>query len=228
MPGGGIVTLRGKVFMEGPYYNQVMSQDLPKYALLPSTPPDDYPYTKDPRRSSIIAKTDLDSIVDWIVIELKRDLAESKFMCALLKYDGTIVDEYGSFNLNLTRMGIDSGAYYIGVHHRSHLPVYTIDKFNIAPSNIGHFADFTKTSNVYGKEGALQPLDIINGFVLYGMVAGDVNGDNKINEEDYRLTWKHRDLQYQYSKYDINMSGYINTKDINFPWNNLEREAQIP
>jgi len=114
------------------------------------------------------------------------------------------------------------------VLHRNHLPVYSISKLKIYPDSNGQFADLTKNSNVYGKDGSLKVLDIVDGFVLWGMVAGDVNGDNIIDETDYKLTWMNRDLQYQYSRYDINMSGYVNTKDINFPWNNLNRQANIP
>ncbi len=228
MPGGGLITLTAKVFLEGPYQNGSMSVDMAKYNLFDSIPRDEYPYNLDIRRASRKAKIALDSFVDWIVLEFKRDIIPSKYVCVLLRKDGQIIDENGDSVINLTKAGIDSGEYHLGVLHRNHLPVYSINKLKIYPDNNGQLADMTKNSNVYGKDGSLKALDIIGGFVLWGMVGGDVDGDNDIDETDYKLTWINRDLQYQYSRYDINMSGYVNTKDINYPWNNINRQANIP
>lgn len=228
MPGGGVVTMKAKVFLEGPYANKSMSTDMAKYELFDSIPKDEYPYNLDPKRALRKAKIALDTMVDWLVLEFRRDAQPSKYVCYLLRKDGVIVDENGDTVLNLIKAGIDSGEYYVGILHRNHLPVYSSNKLKIYPDNNGQVADMTNNSNVYGKEGSLKALDVVNGFVLWGMVAGDVDGDNDIDETDYRLTWMNRDLLYQYSRYDINMSGYVNTKDINFPWNNLNRQANIP
>lgn len=228
--GGGEVTLMARVFLEGAYYeDSLMTTDLFRYNLLDSIPKDEYPYNLDPNRAKLKAKASvLDSIVDWIVLEFKSDTKPSKYACVLLRLDGRMLTPSGDSIINISNYGIDSGSYYIGVLHRNHLPVYSLGQYRIVPEYNGQMADFTKSRNVYGKEGSLRPLELMNGFLLYGMVAGDVNGDNTIDDTDYRLTWEHRDLQYKWSRYDVNMSGYVNTKDINFPWNNRGRSANIP
>lgn len=226
---GGNINLAAKVFLEGPYYDSLMKTELVKFNLLPRTPDDVYPYNLDKNRAKVkatIAK--LDSIVDWIVMEFKPETGESQYASLLLKNDGTILSPHGDTVLNLTALGIDSGVYFIGVLHRNHLPVYTMKTMKMRQEYNGQIADFTKPATVYGKEGSLRPLDIKGGFILYGMVAGDVNGDNKIDETDYKLTWENRDMQFIRTQYDINMSGYVNTRDINFPWNNRNRSANIP
>jgi adhesin HecA-like repeat protein len=228
LTGGGQVTLAAKVFLEGPYSNKRMSVDLAKYSLLAKTPDDVYPYNLDADRTKRFASITLDSIVDWIVLEFKRDGGVSKFISCLLRNDGVILSPDGDTIINLSKMGVDSGEYYIGILHRNHLPIYTSEKYKITPDYNGQMADFTKHTNIYGKTASLKALDIIGGFVLYGMVAGDVDGDNDIDENDYLLTWQNRDLQFRYSRYDINMSGYVNTKDMNFPWNNLGRSSSKP
>ncbi len=228
--GSGELLLMAKVFLEGAYYgDSLMTTDLNRYNLLDRTPKDEYPYNLDPHRSSIHSNIlSLENIVDWVLLEFKTEASQSKYVSVLLQKDGRLLSPNGDTLINISNMQIDSGDYYIGILHRNHLPVYSMNKFHIVPSNNGQLADFTNSTNVYGKEGSLRPLEVFDGFLLYGMVAGDVNGDNKIDDVDYRLTWENRDLQYKWSRYDINMSGYVNTKDINFPWNNRGRSANIP
>ncbi|MDD3124947.1 MAG: hypothetical protein PHV24_03845, partial [Candidatus Kapabacteria bacterium] len=226
----GDVYLQARVYLEGAYFaDSIMSNDLYTYNLLQVTPRDEYPYNLDPNRLNVKSKlATMDSVVDWVVIEFRSETRGNFYYTALLMKDGTILSPDGSTQMNLSKAQIDSGDYYIGILHRNHLPIYTQEKFRMTTENNGQLADFTKSENVYGKDGALKLIDMTGGFLLYGMVAGDVNGDNIIDETDYRLTWENRDLQYRWSRYDINMSGYVNTKDINFPWNNLERTAKVP
>lgn len=229
MDGGGNINLIAKVYLEGPYFDSVMSTDLAKYDLLPRTPHDEYPYNLDKKRANVKATViSMKDIVDWIVMEFKTENRPSQYVCLMLNKDGKILSPNGDTVINLTAMGVDTGNYYIGILHRNHLPVYSMNKFRLKSEFNGQVADFTKTTDVYGKEGSLRALDIKGGFILYGMVAGDVNGDNVIDEKDYKLTWENRDVQFMWSRYDINMTGYVNTKDLNFPWNNRNRSANVP
>ncbi len=229
MDGGGNIQLMAKVYLEGPYYDSLMTTDLAKYNLLPRTPDDLYPYNLVQNRANVRATiTSLENIVDWIVMEFKSETKQSQYIALLLQRDGNILNPAGDTLINITSMGIDSGSYHIGILHRNHLPVYTLNEYKLKSEYSGQKFDFTKTSDIYGKEGSLKAMDIKNGFILYGMVAGDVNGDNVIDEKDYEITWENRDFEFIRSIYDINMTGYINTKDINYPWNNRGRTANIP
>lgn len=227
---GGDVFLAARVFLEGAYKgDSMMTNDLYKYNLLQVTPRDEYPYNLDPNRINVRSnlKT-MDSIVDWVEIEFLGANKQPKYVTALLRVDGTIINTDGSPMINLTNAKIDSGEYYIGILHRNHLPVYTAEKILITSDHNGQMADFTNKANVYGKENAERLIDLQGGFLLYGMVAGDVNADGVIDATDYKLTWENRDMQFKWTPYDDNLSGYVNTKDINFPWNNRGRSAQVP
>lgn len=226
-PGAGGLLLSTKVFLEGPYRYGSMSTDLLSRHLIPATPPDVYPYNLDSKRATYFVPNTPDSVVDWIVIEFRQSGKESKYITCFLKQNGSIIGQNGEYPLVLTKLGVDSGDYTIGIHHRNHLAIYTSDPIKIRYSSNKDVVDFTNPKNVFGNEGSLKPLDEIKGFILWGMVAGDVDGDGDIDELDYKLTWQNRDLEI-YNNYDVNMSGINTTKDMNFPWNNLGRKANTP
>lgn len=225
----GLAYIKARVFLEGPYVDSSMRTDLAKLDLLPSTPDNIYPYTLVKEREKVVMKNvDIKEIVDWVVMEFKPAKGASHYVPLILKSNGELLTPEGDTAVYLRRYDIEPGDYTVGILHRNHLPVYSLEPLAITTENNGQEMDFTKTSDVYGKEGSLRPLDVKGGFVLYGMVAGDVNGDNKIDEKDYRLTWQNRDQQFIRTIYDINMQGYVNTRDLNYPWNNRDREANIP
>ena len=226
-PGTGGLLLSTKVYLEGPYRYGSMSTDLYARKMLPATPPDIYPYNLDSKRTSYLVTVPPDSTVDWIVLEFRQSNKPSKYITCFLKQNGNITGLNGEYPLILTQLGIDSGDYTIGIHHRNHLAIYSTDPVKINYSSNKDVIDFTKPANVFGNEGSLKPLDEINGFILWGMVAGDVDGDGDIDQNDYKLTWQNRDLEI-YNNYDINMSGINTTKDLNFPWNNLGRITNVP
>lgn len=225
----GFAYLKARVFLEGPYVDSNMRTDLAKLDLLPSTPENIYPYNKIKDREKVVMSNVVrDSIVDWVVMEFKSVKGGSTYVPLLLKNNGDLLTADGDTVIMLRRYDMDPGDYTVGILHRNHLPVYSLEPLSLRTENNGQEMDFTRTSDVFGKEGSLRPLDVKGGFVLYGMVAGDVNGDNKIDEKDYRLTWENRDQQFIRTIYDINMQGYVNTRDLNYPWNNRDREANIP
>jgi hypothetical protein len=88
--------------------------------------------------------------------------------------------------------------------------------------------NFAKPENLLGRADALKALGFRpDGSLLFGMIAGDSNGDGKIDESDMVSTWDDRDYE-GYSPRDINLNGIILTSDLNIAWNNRGRKTYVP
>ncbi|MGA2296224.1 MAG: hypothetical protein ABSG15_01600 [FCB group bacterium] len=229
MPGGKLL-LSGRVMLEGPYRFGSMAMDLKMKNLIPTTPPDIYPYNLDPNRSVINVPVLPDSIVDYIVLEFRKTLTDNKpyFRTCFLKVDGNIVDLDGKSPVVLARGGINPGDYFIAVRHRNHLSVITEDTVNLYPTPTPAYVDFSDPNILLGRTNAVKPIGLkIDGSVLFGLIAGDTNGDGKIDAADQLNAWNDRDYE-GYLISDINMSGIINTRDFNYVWNNRGRVTLVP
>lgn len=230
MPGGLLLTLNSRVLLEGPYRFGSMAMDLRMKNLIPTTPPDIYPYNLDPNRPYINVKTIPDSIVDWILLEFRPTFTSSDryYRTVFLHVDGRIVDLDGESPVLLAKGGIDSGEYFIAVRHRNHLAIITENRVSIYPETMNQIIDFTNPSNIMGRTSALRPVGYdIDGRILWAMFTGDTNGDGKINQADFVNIWEARDME-GYLNADLNMSGLINTRDFNFGWNNRGKETLVP
>ena len=232
MPGNNLqLVLMSKVLLEGAYRFGSMAYDLKKKNLIPSTPPDIYPYNLDPKRGSYIVTNIPDSIVDWVVLEFRTKVGGAKrYITGFLKSDGTVVSKDGSYPINLYVEGIDSGEYYIAVHHRNHLAVITEAPISIYPEKEAKdVIDFSKPEILLGRENSLKILGLnSDGSLLFGMIAGDINGDGVIDEKDLVSTWEDRDYENSYKTTDVNLSGFFNTRDFNYVWNNKGRKTALP
>jgi hypothetical protein len=230
MPGGMQLALKAMVLLEGPWRFGSMAMDLRIKDLIPKTPPDIYPYNLDPNRPFIVVASIPDSVVDWIVLEFRPSLnsVERYYRTVFVRTDGKIVDLDGKSPVLLSKGGIDSGEYFIAVRHRNHLAIVTEDKIRLYPETVQKVIDFTSPDLLMGRTNALKPVGFDpNGSILFGMVAGDVNGDGIINEQDIIRTWNERDFEGYFST-DNNMSGLINTRDLNYSWNNRGRVSNLP
>ena len=206
----------GKAFLEGAYryYAKRMSDELRTNNYLPMPPPDIYPYNLDPNRvyNFRMDKQFPDSVVDWVVLELRTDYAvpNGSVKTLLLKTDGKLVDIWGNeqilFHSNLEFVKYDSLGHlieddafdseaqvYAILRHRNHSAVISDKPINFVVGK-PEFVDFTLPHTVMGGVGSLKQIDksttAPTGF-LYGMVAGDIFGgagippDGTIDEDDY-------------------------------------------
>lgn len=230
MPGGLQLALQSMVFLEGPYRFGSMAMDLRLKDLVPTTPPDIYPYNLDPNRQFVSVSSIPDSVVDWIVIEFRASFMsrERFFRTAFLRTDGKIVDLDGTSPVLLSKGGIDSGEYYIAIRHRNHLAVITENRIGIYPETVSQVLDFSDPSILMGRNSALKPIALENGKPVFGMIGGDVNGDGVIDEGDLIGTWDDRDYMDRYMTTDIFMNGIITTRDFNISWNNRGRVTNVP
>jgi hypothetical protein len=240
-PSAGLLLLSARAYLEGPYRNGSMAADLKEKNLIPLTPPDIYPYNMDPQRTSYTVLSIPDSVVDWILVEFRTQMlgGESRYRIGFLSKNGAIVDLDGVSPLRLknsTLGNIDSGDYYIAVHHRSHLAVITGDPIHMYPSAYPTSVDFTNPAILFGQATAVKPLHKFqDNSLLYGMIAGDINGDGIINNDDYIGVW---DVisdpnntaadNFDYLNADLTLSGNINTRDWNYTWNNRGRSTNVP
>ena len=107
----------------------------------------------------------------------------------------------------------------------------TEDKIDLYPRTNGITVDFTDESILMGPKGTneiLRPIGIkSDGSALFGMIAGDVNGDGVIDKTDQILSWEYRDLE-SYTGFDSNLSGIVNTRDLNFSWDNRNKKTFLP
>jgi len=236
-----------KVILEGAYRNGTMATDLRAKNLIPKTPDDIYPYNLDFDRINYRVSSIPDSVVDWIVLEFRKlpSVSINKYRTAFLKSDGSIVDT-ANRPVYLSRSSLDSGDYYIAVRHRNHLSIMTEYPLHLFAKRDPLTLDFTKPDAdpvLTGLKNYLKPIHKdSNNVMLWGMIAGDVNGDGRITKEDADImksdylslfdvltnNSNHTADPYKYSPYDISLSGKINTRDWNFVWNNRNKQSNVP
>ncbi|MBI5326378.1 MAG: hypothetical protein HZB41_14075 [Ignavibacteriae bacterium] len=227
---GGKLELSATLFLEGPYRFGSMADDLRQTGLIPLTPPNIYPYNLDPFRPFINLVSVPDSIVDYIVIEFRKNLnaTDPSYITCLLKKDGSVVALDGKSPVVLASGRLDAGDYYLVVRHRNHLSIATENPVGIYPRALGNYVDFTDPQILLGRANAVKPIGKRqDGSILFGMIAGDVNNDGIIDNNDFVLTWDDRDFEGYFTK-DINLSGIVNTRDLNFSWNNRGRATLVP
>ncbi|MFN3781502.1 MAG: hypothetical protein ACK4SO_04950, partial [Candidatus Kapaibacteriota bacterium] len=199
--------------------------------LLPNTPPDVFPYNRDPERVKIFVDKFPDSVVDWIVVEFRRTLTDPKpiVYTGFITTDGRIIGRNGEYPLTDTQIPFDTQTtkYYIAVLHRNHLAVVTEDKVNLVRGSLEAKVDFTKPELVMGRENALRPLAKTPSGLVFGLPAGDVNSDGIIDTYDQINIWTERDFE-GYLIWDTNLDGIITTRDLNYSINNRGKRTFLP
>lgn len=197
-----------KVFLQGAYENDSMCTDLNRLNLLPISSP--YPQAHELTLKNL--PTDM---VDWIEVEVRsrqspdyREVLERR--PAILLKDGRIVDPITN---GLLKVLAPYDSFYVVLRHRNHLAIMSDTALVVHNGKSLH--DFT-TGHAFGIQSMVS-LD-----ENYGMFAGDVNQDERINyitnggdlsdrEEILRKIGVH-DFTHILGGYwaeDINMNGQI-------------------
>lgn len=223
--------LAAKILLEGPYRNGSMAADLRERNLVPTRPPDIYPYNLDPNRAALSVERVPTDVIDWVTLEL-RTLAsggQKYYRTGFLRKDGRIVDLDGLTPIVLAQL--DTGRYYVVVRHRNHLAVMSAEPYHFQYRQTLSLLDFSTPDVVMGNAQALKPVDCTpGGAIVYALVAGDINGDGKVDSADrtdYDAIWNNRDRE-DYVVFDTDMSGIVTTRDVNKSWNNRKRETNVP
>ncbi len=211
----GKVTLNIKVFLQGPYVNNSMLDELNKENFIPLY----QPYSEKPWNYG--GKEHVDKIpqdvVDWILVELTNDTNRSKVIsrrAAFLGVDGKVISLDGKSPLIFEN--IDEKNCYLIIHHRNHLPVMSRNPINI---NTTIDYDFTLS-----KEQAFGNALIDLGNGVFGMISGDSDSNGEIDNQDFKEIASNL-LKIGYENADLDMNGVVNILDYKKTNSNLSKKT---
>jgi len=211
------VSLDIRVFLQGPYSNYTMSDELDKENLIPLS----QPYNRIPwdynggEHVSTIPK----DIVDWILVELTNDTNRSKIIsqkAAFLRIDGKATSLDGKNYL--TFENIKEKSFYIVIQHRNHLPVISSHPVSL---NDTIYYDFTLSN-----QNAISSSLIDLGDGEFGMISGDSDSNGEINKRDYKEVAANL-LKVGYENADLDMNGVVNILDYKIINSNLSKRTAI-
>lgn len=208
-----------RAFLEGP----LVAVDSMSTALRPQLPLlqpyDDSPWNHSGNES---VGSIPDSIVDWILVELRLSTAASSKVgsrAAFLRSKGRIADLDGISTV--TFPGVVPGNYYVILRHRNHIPVMSSQPVSIGPAP-DEYSFTSAQSSAFGT----TPMKAVSGgrFALY---AGDANASGIVTASDANSVFSALNLS-GYRMGDINMSGIVTAADANITYTNLNKASQVP
>ena len=212
------VTAAIKIFLQGSYNTttHMMNANLRGLPGFPKTQPyGGAPWNYTGAETVLSIPSD---IVDWVLVELRSTYngAAIAKRAAFLKKDGTVCDIDGINPVSFS--GTSSGNYYIIIKHRNHLAVMSKNSVSLPNSSAYVFTN----SNTYGTN-AMVSLETN----VYGMWAGDVNGDTQVDADDRGITWNYRN-QTGYLIQDVNLDITVDADDRGITWNNRNLVSNVP
>lgn len=217
-----------KLFLQGPYETarDSMHGGLRNLALLPSTASDSVAlgargYKGARNWSSAPAKA-----VDWIMLELRDATSAANANAAsivdtvigVLREDGKVVDVDGSSDLTVENLSVQNDLFVV-VRPRNHIAVKSSSK--LTESNGVYSYDFT-TSAAQAENSKMVELETN----VYGLYAGDFNGDGDVNFADLTTGWvNYNGTSGTYHHCDWNLDGDVNFADLTTIWINNNGES---
>ena len=205
-----------KVFLEGPFYGTTMNTDINAYLPL------NQPYNSPPwnyNGSESVPYIPSNFMVDWVLLELRTsdgDASSATDACiiaqhaAFLLNNGTVVDPDGSMDIPLPgAVGVTDNVYLV-IRHRNHVPI--LSNFPLSNFTGPYDYDFTVTGDmVFGGGSGHKNL----GSDIWGMFAGDGNGDESVNIADIVNSWAQSAGGKGYFSGDTDMNTHTNNQDKN-------------
>jgi len=148
------------------------------------------------------------NIVDWVLVELLQTngYGHASAHSALLLADGSLVDPLGAENLTFEVR--PNEGYALVVKHRNHGAVTLTTPLTFAPDPLS--VDFTTgPDKVLGGTNAC--VELAPG--VWGMIAGDCDGDGKITEVDREIV-RQQVGKTGYLPGDCNLDGVVTEEDV--------------
>jgi hypothetical protein len=222
VPPNGI-NVKGKVFLQGPFSNNLMSTTLNQSSLLPNSQPYNQPPWNYNGNESFNPGSN-STVVDWVLVELRTASNPAQVVArraAVLKNNGLLLSTNGIEGIHFNN--VDPGSYYIAVYHRNHLAIMSATPVQLSSSSTVY--DFTTAMNkAYGQNPMVEL-----GASKYGMYATDGNADGIVNSADRDDVWLIQNGNMGYLKGDFNMNSGVTVHDVNQLWNiNNGAETQVP
>ena len=217
------------LMLEGPFDNGQMTNWLNDYGFLPlSQPYTTYPWNYTGTES--VSFIPNNNITDWVLIELIKPVdyplqqlysIEAR-QAGFILQDGSITSVDGSSSPSFNLKEDDS--LYIGIHHRNHLFVMSSD---IISTDDGVFAyDFT-SGDTMAVLGTRNMKELSPG--IWGVVAGDANGDAEVSNIDKNETWLPQQSSNGYYAADFTMDGTVDENDLYNAWDlNAGKGSWVP
>jgi PKD repeat protein len=203
--------------LEGPYTASSMNTELNSNGSIPLN----QPYNSTPwnyNGTESVVSIPNSNIVDWILIEL-HDAANATSVnsgtkiseqACFMKADGTLVDLDGSSYLSFDQSITQS--LFIIIKHRNHLDILSAN----ALTETGGIYSYDFTTSSIQAFGTESQKDLGSG--LFGMFAGDANGDGVVDEFDKSDLWDTESGSNGYLPSDLNMDGESENMDKNEYW----------
>lgn len=217
------ISVKGKIFLQGPYNTNSMNTNLSQNSLLPlSQPFNTTPWNYNGSES--LNSGSSTSFVDWVLVELRNSSNPTQVVsrkAAILKNDGTILNSDGSIGVPFSN--VQEGSYYVAVFHRNHLAVMSANPIQLSASS--QIYDFT---NGMDKAYGTNPMaNLGNG--IFGMYTGDGNSNGGITIADRNEVWLPQNGTLGYLNGDFNLDGGVTIHDVNLYWNiNNGTMTQLP
>lgn len=226
------VKFQPKVFLAGAFLDStdLMNNKLRTTNLIPTAQPYNTPQYGNYNGGETLTNpsTSVQNIVDWVIVELRNPTTNAvQFRkAALLLTNGLVVDtsfinavttatptSYGS-QPGVSFAAATAGDYKVSIRHRNHIGISTKNLISLDASN--KLIDFTTdpTSAKNNNQAKIGNIGIgTTGVAIYGMRAGNANGDNSINSTDKTLVGESPDTANTYSLKDLTLDGSINSTD---------------
>jgi len=215
-------------FLEGPYNGTDMNTDLNSLYDFPlSQPFNQAPWNYSGTEN--VSTIPNPEIVDWLLMEL-RDAVDAPSAtsatrmsrkAAFILSDGTIVGMDGSSELHFDVNSIDNNLFVV-LWHRNHLGM--MSAFALTETAGVYDYNFTTAMGMAYLNGQKS----LNGSV-YGMYAGNADGDDEIGVNDINSYWTAKAGVTGYYSADMNMNTQINNQDKNDYWHpNKTTLSQVP
>ncbi len=204
------LSLSMKALLQGPYneVTNLMNDDLRVADRIPLSSP--YKDGINITNTDVFDNPDeTNDIVDWVLVELRDATDITKVITstsALIQRDGDIVATDGTSDLNI--ISKSNGNYYVGIKHRNHIPIATNVLVNLSAATTD--LNLTNVSNVKGTTNAMYEVD----SGIYALFAGDTDGNNQVQIEDYNLASTSIGRSGYFSS-DADMNGEVQIADIN-------------
>jgi hypothetical protein len=190
--------LRVRVFLQGPYRTDLHIMPVSNPANLPLISP----YASDPRPVSPLPS----NVVDWLLVELVAvDGGSTLSRSAFLNAQGQLLSPDGSQGITAD---IFPGSYSIVFRHRNHLAVMSAQPLPFTNSLITY--DFTTGAEKFSG-GTNASVKLETG--VWGMTAGDADGDGKILAVD-RSIHTNQLGRVGYHRADFNLDGIVSINDL--------------
>jgi len=165
--------------------------------------PTNAPYAPD---ALVVAAVPSNS-TDWILLELQKtnDFKIVASRSVLLRSDGKVLNTKGGKDV---RLECSPGHYYLVTKHRNHLTAMSAQPIAYTNSGVVAYDFTTGPDKYYGGTNACVQLS----SNLWGMIAGDADGDGKITWVDRTIVSNQLGMT-GYLQGDLNLDGKVDGKD---------------